>query len=74
MRIDADNQLIRGKGYVITFKEAKAFIIKNFADILEDHVVGHRTKWVIDWMSVFKFAEETKILNAVVWQKLTSKN
>lgn len=74
MRIDADNQLIRGKGYVITFKEAKAFIIKNFADILEDYVVGHRTKWVIDWMSVFKFAEETKILNAVVWQKLTSKN
>ena len=74
MRIDADNQLIRGKGYVISFQEAKAFIIENFADILEDFVVARKNRWIIDWMSVFKFAEETKILNVAVWQKQTNKN
>jgi Fe-S oxidoreductase len=74
MRIDADNQLIRGKGYVITFNEAKVFMIKNFADVLEDYIVAHKSQWIVDWMSVFKFAEETKILNVVVWQKQTNKN
>jgi len=73
MRIDAENQLIRGKGYVVSFQEVKDFIIKNFADILENYVVGHRSKWVIDWVSVFKFAEDTKIINVIVWQKQKSK-
>ncbi len=74
MRIDADNQLIRGKGYVLTFNETKSFMIKNFADVLEQYVVGHKGRWVVDWMAVFKFAEETKILNVIVWQRPTNKN
>jgi len=74
MRIDADNQLIRGKGYVLTFAETKSFMIENFADVLEDFVVGHKGRWVVDWMAAFKFAEETKILNVVIWQKQTNKN
>ena len=74
MRIDAENQLIRGKGYVVSFEEVKGFIIKNFADILENYVVGHRSKWVVDWVSVFKFAEDTKIINVIVWQKQKKKS
>tara|TARA_R100001510_G_C7624860_1_gene184925 strand:+ start:984 stop:1205 length:222 start_codon:yes stop_codon:yes gene_type:complete len=69
MRIDATKELIKIKGVTLTFDDAKGFIKEHYADVCGQHLVGFRGKWVVDWMSVFKHAEETKILNVVQWRK-----
>jgi hypothetical protein len=69
MRIDAGKELIKIKGVTLSFDETKAFITQHYADLCSQHIIGYHGKWIVDWMSVFKHAEETKILNVVQWLK-----
>lgn len=67
MRIDADKQVIKVKGFTLTFEETKSLIKEHYPSLCKHYVVAHKTRWIVDWMSVFKHAEDTKILNVALW-------
>lgn len=76
MRIDSANEIIKLKGYTLTFDETKVVVKKYFANICAHYVIRANPDgtWVVDWISVFKHCDETKILNVVLWEKLTNRN
>ena len=67
MRIDADKQVIKVKGFTLTFEETKDLIKEHFPSLCKEYVVAHKTRWIVDWMTVLKHAEDTKILNVALW-------
>ena len=60
MRIDADKQVIKVKGFTLTFEETKDLIKEHFPSLCKEYVVAHKTRWIVDWMSVFNMPRTPK--------------